>query len=294
MAQNRIVLLNAFNPLGTNMNPRGVDYLFDLWKDHAPANEDKGGQEVVFVGRKDKARMDFECINHLMRMVQREDSDMRYRRSAATQLLRSFCPFKTVECLIKYRKLRPDFAGTIAFDDEVPAWLSTDHFMIYSDLRDAVNGSFPNASVFEYGAMPTDFVRGYDKSRAHELATMHALGRCGPCGKMNHLYVPDGDYIKDVKQWRKYCDDNTRRWKEAGVWDVIGIVNPVLQAGPNWSDGRPVPPEIMAETIQSIAEAGFPIAIWQAGNTPEQFDTVCKAIDQSVGRAVAMVEGRKA
>lgn len=293
MSQTNIVLLNAFNPLGTAHNPRGVESLFDLWKDHAPPNEDKGGQDVVFVGRKDKSLLTYDSVENAISLARDESQSMQTRRAAASVLLFSFCPFKTAECLVKYRNLSPDFSGHIVFDDEVPAWLSPAHYQVYLQLRDAVSSLFPNAGVYEYGGMPTDFVRMHDPKRLYEIMVMQTIGSRGPLSAMTHLYVPSEPYIKDIKRWGQMCRENVAMWKASGKKTAVAV-NPILQTGPNWSDGRPVPPEIMAETIESIADAGFPVAIWQAGNTPEQFDTVCKAIDASVGRAVAMVEGRKA
>jgi len=301
MSQTNIVLLNAFNPLGTDMNPRGVESLFDMWKDHAPPNEERGGQEVVWLGRQDLsvfhpdtfARLESDALDE----AERTNEWQATQRGSASNLINSFCPRKAVDILVNYRKLPTDFAGVIAFDHELPAWCSPLHGAVYLSLCQAIDAVYPNARVYEYGGLVTDFVRTYS-GRAHEVAVMDAVGICSPCRPMTHLYVPGPEYIANVKRWGQMCRDNVKRWKaridRIHYHKTAAVaVNPILQTGTNWSDGRPVPPEVMAETIESIADAGFPIAIWQAGNTPEQFDTVCNAIGESVAKAVAMVEGRK-
>lgn len=288
-----IQIYNAINPLGTNVDVFGDPVLAEFARDHAPPNADKGGQRVVWLSREDCSVLDEVEVDCLMDNVRHYEDNPEEGRFSASRLLNSFCPIKSVDVLVNYRKLAPDFCGVIAFDHELPAWCSSLHGAVYAALKDAIGAVYPNARVYEFGSMPTDYVRSHD-GRAHEAAVMNKLGAWSPCCSMPHLYVPSPEYIADVNRWGEMCRDNVNRWNNCHNFfsDTIIAINPILQTGPAWSDGKPVPVPAMTAIVEAAADAGMPLAIWQAGNTDKQFGRIVEAIAESVVPAVAAVEGR--
>ena len=284
-------IINGINPIASGIDWLAIPDLAEFWKDHAPANADVGGQRCVWLSRADcsvQSKIDLEQDEENIK-----SKDRAVQRFAADCMLSSFCPITTVKHLVEKVKLPRDFAGVIAPDHEIPAWMSCLHSAVYGDLSMAIIGSFPASRVREYAGIRTDWVMEWNKNedRSHELMAMDAVTLGPVITPMLSLYVPGWAYIKDLPLFQKMILHNIKRSKNRRV-DTIAI-SPIIEGtykNGDYTSGDVVPVEVMRIILQAIADAGAAAVLWGAAANDEQAGRLLNAVQESVVKAAEGVK----
>jgi len=290
-------IINGINPIASGIDWLAIPDLAEFWKDHAPANADVGGQRCVWLSREDCSTLHPDSLSSMERDAfddrERTNSYHVTQRGAAGNILNSFCPVKTVKHLVEKVKLPRDFAGVIAPDHEIPAWMSCLHSAVYGDLSMAIIGSFPASRVREYAGIRTDWVMEWNKNedRSHELMAMDAVTLGPVITPMLSLYVPGWAYIKDLPLFQKMILHNIKRSKNRRV-DTIAI-SPIIEGtykNGDYTSGDVVPVEVMRIILQAIADAGAAAVLWGAAANDEQAGRLLRAVQESVVKAAEGVK----
>jgi len=289
----KIRIVDGTNRQGTDLDIAGYPELTEFYGDRLPPF----AQRVESLSIADCSTFDPELLEQMKHCAFAAPSPGLVRcsmRGAASNLLNSFCPRQAVKILAEDRGVSRDYNGIIYTDHELPAWSSCFHFSAYADLVAGLKVAFPNAQIYEYAGVYTDWVLQYSKpDRSHELAVMDRLAQNAPICAMPSLYVPDG-YFDDLEEFRKRVRANLLRW--SGMMKLRGTpvaINPIVQGtykGDVYSKGKIVPPKVQAIVIAEIHRAGGIPVVWQAYKNKDECDSAASAILESVVPAVELAE----
>jgi len=282
-------IINGINPLASGIDWLGVPDLAEFWKDHAPANAEQGGQRCVWLSRADCSVFDEMIVKRFERFELKVPGTLIHRQTCDA-LLASFCPVKTVKHLVEVVKLPRDFAGVIAFDHEIPAWMSCLHIQAYNNLWRGITGAFPDAQIREYAGVFTDWVLQYSKpDRLHELDAMDRAAECGLLHTMPSLYIPGREYFKDLARFEMMVRRNVKRW----CYPKYIAVSPIIEgtyANGDYTSGDVVPVDVMRIILQSLHDAGAAAVLWGAAKDDEQAGRLLRAVQESVVKAAGGVK----
>ena len=283
-------IINGINPLASGIDWLGVPDLAEFWKDHAPANAEQGGQRCVWLSRADCSVFDEMIVKRFERFELKVPGTLIHRQTCDA-LLASFCPVKTVKHLVEKVKLPRDFAGVIATDHEIPAWMSCLHYVVYDNLYMAIQSVLPRAAVCEYAGGRADWVMGWNKEdRSHELAAMDAV-TCAPVlTPMMSRYVPGWEYIKDRERFKAMVDRNIERVGDAAYFAISPFIEKTQKVEGDYTSGDVVPVDVMRIILQAIADAGAAAVLWGAAKDDEQAGRLLRAVQESVVKAAEGVK----
>lgn len=283
-------IINGINPLASGIDWLAIPDLAEFWKDHAPANADQGGQRCVWMSPADNSVAPPHHVKCLREAIKKHEKDPWGARANADELLASFCPVKTVKHLVEEVKLPRDFAGVIAFDHEIPAWMSCLHSRAYGSLWCAINRVFPVAKIREYAGVRADWVLGWNKEdRSHELQAMDSATDMTSISPMMSLYVPGWEYIKDRERFKAMVQRNVKRSRHHGYFAISPIIEGTYKNG-DYTSGDVVPVEVMRIILQAIADAGAAAVLWGAATNDEQAGRLLEAVQESVVKAAEGVK----